>query len=282
MQKNYLLVCAILLSSMTTILAQNNSLSNKKVTKQFGRTVVPTQELTPSGHVRCHSTEYEAYLKQQYPKRATTQEFEAWLAPKVAKIKADRAAGRNIQAVYNIPVVIHIVHNGDAIGTGENITDAQAISQINVMNQDFRRLAGTPGGANTTGLAVDTEINFCLAQTDPNGNPTTGIVRHNIAPYSNNVANGSGGADWETTADVETMKAATIWNPDNYLNMWTIRPGGLSLQNGGLSGLLGYAQFPSNSLLPGLATNGGAANTDGVVAGYDAMGTIAENDGTFC
>ena len=281
MHKNYLLVCAILLSFMTSIYAQNNQLSNKIATKQFGRSIAPTQELTPSGHVRCHSNEYEAYLKQLYPNRATTNEFEAWLAPKVAQIKADKAAGRNIQAVYNIPVVIHIVHNGDAIGTGENITDAQAISQINVMNQDYRRITGSRGGANSTGAAVDCEINFCLAQTDPSGNPTTGIVRHNIAPYSNNVANGSGGADWETTADVETMKAATIWNPDNYLNMWTIRPGGLSLQNGGLSGLLGYAQFPSNSGLGGLATNGGAANTDGVVAGFDAMGTIDENDGTF-
>src|SRR5690606_12090085 len=111
------------------------------------------------------------------------------IAPKIAKIKADRLAGKSVQAVYNIPVIIHIVHNGDAVGTGENITDAQAISQINVMNEDFRRIAGTNGGANTTGLAVDCEINFCLAQTDPSGNPTTGVVRHNIVPYSNNVTN---------------------------------------------------------------------------------------------
>ncbi|MFN7013256.1 MAG: M43 family zinc metalloprotease, partial [Bacteroidia bacterium] len=250
--------------------------------QQFGRKIqLPSQELTPSGHIRCYTSENEAFLKAQYPNRATDAEFEAWLAPKIAQIQADRAAGRNVQQVYNIPVVIHIVHNGDAIGTGENITDAQAISQITVMNQDFRRLSGTRGGANTTGLAVDCEINFCLAQTDPNGNFTTGIVRHNIAPYSNNVTNGSGGADWETRTDVETMKAATIWDPTQYLNMWTIRPGGLSLQNGGLTGLLGYAQFPSNSGLGGLNANGGAADTDGVVAGFDAMGTIDENDGTF-
>lgn len=252
---------------------------------QFGKKIdLPAQELTPSGHVRCYTNENEAFLKAQDPKRATTEEFEAWLAPKIAQIKADRAAGRNTQVVYNIPVVIHIIHNGDAIGTGENITDAQARSQINVMNQDYRRLAGTPGGANTTGLAVDVEINFCLAQTDPNGNLTTGIVRHNIAPYSNNVANGSGGADWETNADVQALKAATQWNPSNYLNMWTLRMGGNDTDhptNQGLNGVLGYAQFPSNSGLSGLNTNGGAANTDGVVASYDAFGTIAENDGSF-
>lgn len=257
---------------------------NAEITvKKFGKNlqVFSNQQATPSGHIRCASTENEAYLKAKYPERATTAEFEAWLAPKVAKINADKIAGRANPTVYNIPVVIHIVHNGDALGTGENITDAQVISQITVMNEDYRRLSGTRGGANTTGLAVDTQINFCLAQTDPNGNPTTGIVRHNIAPYSNNVANGSGGADWETRTDVENAKAATIWDPTKYLNMWTFRFGGKPINQGGFQGLLGYAQFPSNSGLGGLAANGGAANTDGVVASFDAMGTIAENDGTF-
>jgi hypothetical protein len=249
--------------------------------KQLNKPFVPVQGLTPSGHVRCHTEENEAELQAKYPNRATKEEFEAWIAPIVKKINEDKKTGRNVQVVYNIPVVIHIVHNGDALGTGENITDAQAISQITVMNQDFRRLAGTPGGANSTGLAVDCEINFCLAQTDPNGLATTGVVRHNIAPYSNNVANGAGGADWETNADVETMKTNTQWDPNNYLNMWTIRPGGLALASGGLQGLLGYAQFPSSSGLSGLSASGGAANTDGVVAAFDAMGTIALNDGTF-
>ncbi len=240
------------------------------------------QELTPSGHIRCYTVENEEFLKAKYPNRATIQEFEQWLAPQIAKIKADKAAGKNVQAVYNIPVVIHIVHDGDCIGTGENITDAQAISQITVMNQDFRRMAGSPGGANTTGLAVDCEINFVLAKRDPNGNPTTGVIRHQITPYSNNVADGTGGPDWETNADVQTMKTNTIWDPTKYLNMWTIRPGGLSLQNGGLNGLLGYAQFPdpTGTGVSGLSASQ-AANTDGVVAGFDVMGTNGLNDGTF-
>lgn len=250
--------------------------------KKFGVNIqAPLQTAGPAGRVRCHSTEYETYLQNKFPNRASNEEFEAWLAPKVAEVRASRMAGKNIQQIYNIPVVIHIIHNGDAIGTGENITSAQAISQINVLNEDYRRMAGTNGGANTTGLAVDCEINFCLAQTDPSGNPTTGVVRHNITPYSNNVADGAGGADWETMADVEAMKAATQWNPDEYLNFWIIRPGGQPLQFGGLNGLLGYAQFPNSSGLAGLNANNGAANTDGLVCAFDAMGTIAEDDGTF-
>lgn len=224
--------------------------------------------ITPSGHVRCYTNESEAELKMQFPERESIAEFEAWLAPKIAKFKADRAAGKNIQAVYNIPVVIHIIHDGDAIGTGENITNAQARSQINVMNQDYRRMVGTPGGANTTGVAQDIEINFVLASVDPSGNPTTGIDRRVMTPPG-------GTGSWLTNANVQTMKSSTSWNPSNYLNMWTVRFGG------SMAGTLGYAQFPSNTGLTGLNASGGLAGTDGVVATYDAFGTIAENDGTF-
>jgi hypothetical protein len=244
----------------------------------------PTQEKNSNEYVRCYTVENEAALKAQYSSRKTSEEFEAWLAPQIKKFKAEKLSGKNVKVVYNIPVVIHIVHNGDAIGTGENITDAQAISQITVMNQDFRRLTGTPGGANTTGLAVDTEINFVLAQKDPNGNPTTGVIRHNINPPTNVYATGLIGADWELRSDVEAMKATTRWDPNNYLNMWTIRPGGNRLNAAvapGLSGLLGYAQFPNNSGLLGTDPDEGPADTDGVVAAFDAMGTNALNDGSF-
>ncbi|PHS10096.1 MAG: peptidase [Kordia sp.] len=255
--------------------------------RTFEITETTKQAIKETGYARCLSVENEAILQANNSNRMSSQEFENWLAPRVAKIKADILAGKTVQAVYNIPVVIHIVHNGDAVNTpgnlnGENISDAQALSQINVMNQDYRRLVSTPGGANSTGVAVDVEINFCMAQTDPSGNLTNGVVRHNITPYNNNVADGAGGVDWETRADVETMKAATQWDPTLYLNMWTFRPGGLPLSQGGFQGLLGYAQFPDNTPnLGGLNATGGTAATDGVTAGFDAFGTIAEDDGSF-
>lgn len=247
------------------------------------------KHLESYGTVRCATVENEARLQQEFPNRISKSQFEEWLAPIVAKIKTDRAAGRAIQAVYTIPVVVHVIHNGDQVNTsgsiyGENISDAQVLSQINVMNQDYRRMAGTPGGANTTGLAVDVEINFCLAQTDPNGNATTGIVRHNIAPYNNNVADGPGGPDWESRPDVEAVKMATQWDPTNYLNMWTLRFGGLPLNQGGNQGLLGYAQLPDATgtgvlgLDLGLTT---AANTDGVTASFSTFGDISDDDGSF-
>ena len=83
--------------------------------------------------------------------------------------------GISDRAVVTIPVVFHVLYSSAAM----NISDAQLMSQLNVLNADFRKLnadaANTP--ALFAGLASDTEINFCLAQRTPTGAATTGINR---------------------------------------------------------------------------------------------------------
>ena len=49
-------------------------------------------------------------------------------------------------------------------------------SQIQVLNEDYRRKAGT-NGFNTSPIGADARIEFYLATTDPDGKPTTGITR---------------------------------------------------------------------------------------------------------
>jgi len=233
--------------------------------------------------VRCYSTENELALQQKNGGRYKTQDFEQWIAPLVDKIKADQLSGKAV-APYQIPVVVHVIHNGDPVNTtvnnsGENISDAQVLSQIRVLNEDFQRLVGTPGGANTTGLAVNTQVSFCMAQTSPTATLTNGINRVNITPPNNTTAGVAD--DWETRADIETMKANTQWDPTKYMNMWSIKFGGLAANQGGMQGILGYAQFPSNSGLSGLNTSGGSANTDGVVSGYQFFGTSDGADASY-
>ena len=70
-----------------------------------------------------------------------------------------------------LPVVVHIMHAGAALGTGSNVSDSQVISAIDALNADFR---GEFGGA-------DIDIEFALAVRDPEGNPTTGIVRTDVS-----------------------------------------------------------------------------------------------------
>lgn len=216
----------------------------------FGKAYIMNEVKGPNGVIRCASTGYEKYLQDTDPKRLTDAQFEAWINPLIENAKLNKSQNGGI---VTIPVVVHVIHSGEAYGTGANITDEQVQSQITVMNQDFRRMAGTPG-FNTTAVGADTMIQFALAKVDANGNPTNGIDRVNLC-YP----------DWSTGNINGYVKPLTIWAPTQYMNMWSV--------NFSDNTLLGYAQFPSNSGLGGLNTSGGAANTDGVVANYSTFGS---------
>ncbi len=222
---------------------------------------------SPSGKIRCSSVAYENYLKLNNPNRATKQEFENWIAPKITEYKKNQSIKRTTATIITIPVVIHIIHNGDAIGVDENITDAQALSQITVLNQDFRRQLGTPG-YNTNLVGADVEIEFCMAQRKPNGTATNGIDRVRRSP-----------SQYATMNATENMKAATQWDPTKYFNIWTVYFS--DDDNTEQFGTLGYAQFPSTSGLVGIDTNGGDANTDGVVIDFRNFGTSDIADGPY-
>ncbi len=212
-----------------------------------------------TGKIRCYSVEYNEQLRQNNPN--FDRDFEAWIAKAIAKRKRDIANGsasaRTIGGVYYIPVVVHVIHNGEAIGTGSNISDAQVQDQIDVLNEDFRKKIGTPG-YNTHPDGADTRIEFVLAKRNPTGGATNGINRVNrnamgwaAPPYNDNYID-------------NTIKPATIWNPEEYMNMWTCAISG---------GILGYAQFPE-SPIRGIPTgcNPQNANTDGLVMGYQYFG----------
>lgn len=164
--------------------------------------------------------------------------------------------------IKRIPVVVHIVHNGEQVGTGANISYEQVISQIEVLNEDFRKEPGT-NGFNSHPAGVDTEIEFYLATIDPEGNilPEPGVDRIN-----------GGRPSWPKGAIRnpidEIIKPVTIWNPYEYFNIWTVNFGGFVGRN-----LLGYAQFPSDSNLRGLEPDEGSAETDGIVVGYKYFGS---------
>lgn len=220
-----------------------------------------TEDLSHShGYERCSSDEYEELLRAKFPERLSKEQFESWLAPLVEKAKANKSQNGNI---ITIPVVVHVIHAGQNVGTYPNITDNQVISQITVLNNDYRRLLGSPG-YNTNPVGADVEIQFALAKVTPDGNPTNGIDRVNLCREG-----------WTMAAIDDYVKPETIWDPTKYLNMWTV------VFEGSDSGTLGYAQFPSNSGLGGLNVNGGLATTDGVVAGAGAFGSRAYDDGTF-
>jgi len=140
--------------------------------------------------------------------------------------------------IHVIPVVVHVVYNS----TNSNISDEQIHSQIEVLNEDYRRMYDTEG----YGHGIDSYIQFCLANFDPNGNPTTGITRTESPVSDHDISNPS------------PLKSLIRWNTSRYLNMWIVNDISSSGQPGTI---LGYAQFP-----------GGNPSTDGVVIRHTAFG----------
>jgi hypothetical protein len=224
----------------------------------------PVAQINPkNGLIRCVSSEYEKYLQEKYSDRMTREQFEQWIAPKVAEIKERMATGRSVSEVITIPVVVHVIHNGDAVGVNENISNARVLSQITVLNQDFRRMLDTPGFNDNT-VGADVEIEFCMAQRKPDGTATNGIDRVNL-----------GVANWTTEEQVEgTIKPSTIWDPSQYFNIWTAQ---FTTTNTSayLYGVLGYAQFPYASGIGGMGNGvtSDDATTDGVIIDWRCFGS---------
>ena len=226
----------------------------------FGKKVNP-EIINATGHIRCAATEYEEHQRELNPKMETREAFEQWMAQKIKEQKNNQQIYSETGGIIYIPVVVHVIHNGDAYGVNENITDEQVQSQMTVMTQDFRRMAGT-NGFNNNAIGADTNIEFVLAKVDPNGNPTNGINRVNLCD-----------ASWSTEEIDDFVKPATYWDPTLYMNMWSV--------NFSDSSLLGYAQFPSSSGLNGISSNGGNDYTDGVVAGYKFFGSSELATGNY-
>ena len=227
----------------------------------FGEKVQASSIDPVNSVIRCGTTEYESYLRKTDKNRASEEEFEAWLAPEVEKTQARMASGRISADPIIIPVVVHIIES-TMPGLGPNISDARVESQITVLNQDYRRMFGTPG-YNTDPVGADIGIEFRLAKVDPNGNPTNGINRVKL--------NGT----WTGTT-FETVKPGTQWDPNRYFNIWVCEFGEAA------SDLLGYAQFPQNSGLGGMEEPPFTANTDGVVISWKAFGSQAlVNEGAY-
>jgi hypothetical protein len=135
----------------------------------------------------------------------------------------------NPNATIIVPVVVHVLHFGEAIGTGRNISDDQVRSQIEVLNEDFRRLnadrTNTPAAFQA--IASDSRFEFRLACVDPNGNATNGITRTRaaIAQFpdvgTNTLADGSIN---EQTMRIKftSQGGRDAWATNNYLNIWVI------------------------------------------------------------
>lgn len=194
----------------------------------------------------CGTMQHHNYLLQTRPNYQNElmqyeQVINQYLQDKASGTLAARTSSNPI---VTIPVVVHVLYNGAA----ENITDAQAASQVQVLNDDFAKFNADASKVTQPAFAAvasGANIRFCLAQRDPSGNATTGVVHKatTVGSFGTNDAvkhNSSGGDD--------------AWDVTRYVNIWVCDLG---------SQLLGYGEFPTTSL----------SNTWGLVIHYKYTGS---------
>jgi PKD repeat protein len=189
--------------------------------------------------MNCGTSEYNEKLKQLHP--AEVQQAENQLSNEVNWMIQHGDANRT-SSTYVIPIVFHIIHDYGV----ENISDAQVIDEVAILNRDYAKLNADTAAIVTPfqPIASAIDVEFRLATIDPNGNCTNGIDR--IAS--------------KRTYNADDGSKLNPWPRRSYLNVWVVN-------TIGANGVAGYAYYPS-------AVTGLGQVVDGVLILHDYIGSI--------
>jgi hypothetical protein len=159
----------------------------------------------------------------EHPELLTMQTtYAADLDSIVANMKLDKTS----YPILYIPVVFHVIH----LNGSEDISDAQIYNVMRIINRDWAKLNPDInkiiGNSPFHGLAANMQIQFRLAQKDPDGRCTNGIERI----YSHK------------TIYADESSKLHQWPREMYLNIWTVQ----SLGQPGATAAA-YALFPSST-----------------------------------
>lgn len=151
--------------------------------------------------------------------------------------------------VIQIPTVVHVIWKNPQ----ENLADSLIHHTIERVNKDWRRqnedTASTP--AHFLPVAADMGIELVLASTAPDGSPTDGITR----TYSDS----TGFSQWHEHMKYDSTGGKTAWNPDEYLNIWTVR----NIDGGDFGTVLGVSTMPGLEYdVPGIIILSNQLNSD--------------------
>lgn len=184
----------------------------------------------------CGFDELRALHIQTHAERSAETDFNHQILNRMNALKNGQRLG-----IVTVPVVVHVLHeNGD-----ENIPDDQIQTAIEQLNAAFENVAPfvNPDG-------VDTEIRFCLAGTDPDGEYTTGIIRTETE-YT----------EVFVPSQELAMKDVSRWDPLKYLNIWLVKE---LVREPNNYGVIGFATFPDQhgSDLDGVVVEAGYFGSD--------------------
>jgi PKD repeat protein len=196
----------------------------------------------------CGTDEIMTNLLKNNPEvQIAQQELEAFTKEYI-RMHAPETSERGT-AQYIIPIVFHIIHDRGA----ENISDNTIFQAVDILNKDYQKLNSDTNQVQTEfkPLIADVNVEFRLAQKDPNGNCTNGIDR----VYSYRTYQG------------DDRGKVVVWDRKSYLNIWVVN----RLADGNVAA---YAYLP-----PGAAGLG--YKVDGVIARYNYVGPDPVNGRTL-
>lgn len=191
-----------------------------------------------SAKKRCGATEFDAHL------RKTDADYADRLIEVENAITTQQVTGNKSAAQVVIPVVVHVIYRLPQ----QNISMGQIHSQIDALNEDFNKLNADVSKVPSfwQNLVADCEIEFKLADRDPDGNITDGVTRTQTTIPD--IASLSGFLHYQTA-----LGGHDPWDPDHYLNIWVCEI---------FEEVYGFATFP-----------GASKTEDGVVLEFESFGT---------
>ncbi|MEZ5047255.1 MAG: hypothetical protein R2831_09725 [Chitinophagaceae bacterium] len=88
---------------------------------------------------RCASHDHLQTQLQNNPDMVIDrQQLEQYTQNYIATHTENKNSNKKTRAIHTIPVVFHIIHNGESIGTGANISENQVLSQLDALNEDYK------------------------------------------------------------------------------------------------------------------------------------------------
>lgn len=168
-------------------------------------------------------------------------------------------------ALYEIPVVVHIVHLGEPIGTGTNISDAQVQQGLDDANAFWIPQMG---------------IKFVLAKTSPSGTATNGINRVNGSAIPNYASIGIDPSTNPIGAPDTTIKKLSIWSWLNYVNIWVVNKTAINAAYANMPGLYKYQGIVISYNVFGINSTGVCSHELGHY--FNLYHTFQGSSGTVC
>lgn len=205
--------------------------------------------LTAQTLLHCGADEMRIATLKQNPEIAKAvikrdAELENFTQNFIQNVNNNSSVAKTTTATYVIPVVFHVIHNYGP----ENITDAQLKDGLDIVNKTFRKQH--PNNSSIVAafqpIHADCDIEFKLAQKDPNGNCHSGINRI---------------ASTLTSSGDHRVKNLIHWPPTQYLNVYVVA---------NAAGLAGHAIWPSDADTIPL--------WDGIVLSHSYVGTFGTSD----